>query len=202
MKAINYCHSNKICHRDLKPENFLYMTKDEYSPIKVIDFGLSKVFGEDLFEINKTVRQDLKAEGYKVKKEKGRRKGRRPQSMQTRAGTPYYISPEVLAGEYDESCDIWSAGVILYIVLCGYPPFYGNTDFEILSRVNKGEYDFDGDEWTDIHKDAIDLIKNMITSPDKRLTAMQVLAHPWMTKSQDNKKTNLNFAKMGQWHKM
>lgn len=56
MKAINYCHSNKICHRDLKPENFLYMTKDDYSPIKVIDFGLSKVFGEDLFEINKTVR--------------------------------------------------------------------------------------------------------------------------------------------------
>ena len=67
--------------------------------------------------------------------------------MKTRAGTPYYISPEVLAGDYDESCDIWSAGVILYIVLCGYPPFYGNTDFEILSRVNKGQFEFDGDEW-------------------------------------------------------
>ena len=79
--------------------------------------------------------------------------------MKTRAGTvltfyyftndnqPYYISPEVLDGDYDESCDIWSSGVILYIMLCGYPPFYGNTDKEILDSVKKGVFDFDGPEW-------------------------------------------------------
>mmetsp|Transcript_16118 Transcript_16118/g.13654 ORF Transcript_16118/g.13654 Transcript_16118/m.13654 type:complete len:156 (-) Transcript_16118:463-930(-) len=98
MHAINYCHSFNITHRDLKPENFLYLNDDDESPIKVIDFGLSK---------RGNTTQDV---------------------MTTRAGTPYYISPEVLQGKYDQSCDIWSAGVIMYILLCGYPPFYGNTD--------------------------------------------------------------------------
>jgi len=79
--------------------------------------------------------------------------------MKTRAGTPYYISPEVLAGDYDETCDIWSAGVILYIMLCGYPPFYGNTDREILEAVKKTEYDFEGPEWLEVTKEAKDLIK-------------------------------------------
>ncbi len=102
--------------------------------------------------------------------------------MKTRAGTPYYISPEVLAGDYDESCDIWSAGVILYIILCGYPPFYGNTDREILYRVQKAEFDFDGDEWEGISDSAKDLISKMITGPTKRLTAMEVLNHSWVKK--------------------
>ena len=80
---MNYCHSQGIAHRDLKPENFLFLTSHDDSPIKIIDFGLSKTFTE-----NST-------------------------AMTTKAGTPYYISPEVLKGNYDQSCDIWSAGVIL-----------------------------------------------------------------------------------------
>jgi len=70
--------------------------------------------------------------------------------MTTKAGTPYYIAPEVLTGNYDEKCDIWSAGVILYILLCGYPPFYGNSDPEILESVKKGKLEFDGPEWKNI----------------------------------------------------
>ena len=157
MRAINYCHSNKICHRDLKPENFLFLNKKDNSPLKVIDFGLSKVFGDDLLDIEKTVKEDLKKVGEKPKKRK-RGRSRKDSQMNTRAGTPYYISPEVLKGDYDESCDIWSAGVILYILLCGYPPFYGNTDHEILQAVKKMKFDFSGDEWTGVSTDVRDLI--------------------------------------------
>ena len=102
LQAINYCHSLEIAHRDLKPENFLYETKEDSSDIKVIDFGLSKICHS---------------------KNNGK-----IERLKTRAGTPYYISPEVLAGNYDKSCDLWSAGCILYILLCGYPPFYGDDD--------------------------------------------------------------------------
>jgi len=129
----------------LKPENFLYTTTDDNSDIKVIDFGLSKICHQ---------RQTNKLE-----------------TLKTRAGTPYYISPEVLAGNYDKSCDLWSAGCILYILLCGYPPFYGDDDQEILKSVSKGKFDFQGEEWDDVSKEAKDLIKKLIAKPEKRYTA-------------------------------
>jgi calcium-dependent protein kinase len=91
--------------------------------------------------------------------------------MKTKVGTPYYISPDVLSGDYDFRCDIWSAGCILYIMLCGYPPFNGDNDEEIIENVQKGVIHFDEDEWSEISKDAKDLIKKMITTPEKRLTA-------------------------------
>ncbi|EAR82389.1 calmodulin-domain kinase (macronuclear) [Tetrahymena thermophila SB210] len=164
MQAINYCHNNGIAHRDLKPENFLFLTKHDDSPIKVIDFGLSKNFD------NK-------------------------QAMKTKAGTPYYISPEVLEGNYDESCDIWSAGVILYILLSGVPPFFGDDDSEILASVKKGFYTFDIPEFEGISNSAKDLIQNMVTKPEKRFKADQVLSHPWMKEDikQKNKQLPLNF---------
>jgi calcium-dependent protein kinase len=105
--------------------------------------------------------------------------------MTTRAGTPYYISPEVLEGKYDESCDIWSAGVILYILLSGVPPFYGNTDPEILDSVRKGVFTFNIPEFKGVSDSAKDLISKMICKPDRRLKADECLKHPWLAKQDE-----------------
>lgn len=111
------------------------------------------------------------------------------EKMQTRAGTPNYISPEVLAGNYGVECDMWSAGCILYILLCGYPPFYGDDDMEVLQMVQKGKFDFDGEEWDEISKEAKDLIKKLICKPERRLTAQEALDHKWFKKTlKDEKK--------------
>ena len=164
MSAINYCHSNKIVHRDLKPENLLLASQDENSPIKVIDFGMSRIFN------NK-------------------------QAMFDKVGTAYYISPEVLDGFYDEKCDIWSAGVILYILLCGYPPFNGNDDDEIFESIKKRKFVFPEAEWANISKEAKDLINKMLSDPLTRLTAEQVLGHPWLV-NQLNKNTKAKEIKL------
>ena len=118
--------------------------------MKVIDFGLSKICTPEL------------------------------KRMKTRAGTPYYISPEVLSGDYDISCDMWSAGCMLYILLSGYPPFYGDDNTEILQHVKTGEFDFDDDPWDQVSNDAKDLIKKLIVKPSKRLTAAEALKHRWI----------------------
>jgi calcium-dependent protein kinase len=149
MDAINYCHKNGIVHRDLKPENLLFLNKSENSPIKVIDFGMSKRFTPEKF-------------------------------MNEKVGTAYYISPEVLQGKYDEKCDIWSAGVILYIIICGYPCFNGEDDDEIFAAIQRGKIQFPSPEWDEISEDAKNLIKKMCCPPDKRLTAEQVLQDPWV----------------------
>lgn len=151
LMALNYCHTENIVHRDLKPENFLFMSKENENDLKIIDFGLSKILHAGKL-----------------------------QRMKTRAGTPYYISPEVLAGNYDVSCDMWSAGCILYILLCGYPPFYGDDNNEILASVQTGEYDFDGEEWDEVSNEAKDLIKKLICKPERRLSAQEALNHKWV----------------------
>ena len=102
--------------------------------------------------------------------------------MQTRAGTPYYISPEVLAGNYNELCDMWSCGCILYILLCGYPPFGGDDDQEIIENVLKMKFSFDDDAWVGVSAEAKDLIKKLITRPERRLTAQEALGHKWFKK--------------------
>merc|ERR1719291_1678024 len=107
-----------IVHRDLKPENFLFLTKEDDSPIKIIDFGLSRFDDVDV--------------------------------MTTKVGTPYYVAPEVLKREYTKACDIWSIGVITYILLCGYPPFYGENDKDIFNSVKTGRFDFPSPYWDNI----------------------------------------------------
>ena len=113
------------------------------------------------------------------------------EKMETKVGTPYYISPDVLSGSYDVKCDMWSAGCILYIMLVGYPPFNGDTDKEIIKNVQKGKLIFDED-WSEISKEAIDLIKKLVTSPERRLTAEEALEHKWFRKFGKKDKTVVN----------
>lgn len=103
--------------------------------------------------------------------------------MMDRLGTAYYIAPEVLRKKYDEKCDVWSCGVILYILLCGYPPFGGASDQEILKRVEKGKFSFDPAEWSQISSDVKDLIRAMLEyDPARRITAADALGHRWIKK--------------------
>jgi calcium-dependent protein kinase len=127
----------------------------EDAEIKLIDFGLSKRFGQI---------QELHPE----------------EKMHTIVGTPYYVAPEVLKGSYDFSCDIWSLGVILYIMLCGYPPFEGDNNKEIFKRVLQQKLEFDPEDWTNISDDAKDLISRMLEKdPAKRISAIEALDHIW-----------------------
>lgn len=152
LDAIAYCHDQKgIVHRDLKPENFLFSSKDENAIIKIIDFGLSR-------------HDDMKA-GI----------------MNTKVGTPYYVAPEVLNREYTKSCDIWSIGVITYILLCGYPPFYGDTDNQIFDSVRTARFDFPSPDWDGISDSAKDFICSLLKrDPSKRLSASDALNHRWI----------------------
>jgi calcium-dependent protein kinase len=111
-------------------------------------------------------------------------------------GTPLYISPEVLNNKYNEKCDIWSCGVIMYMMLSGQPPFKGDNDEEIYQSIKEGKYNFDDEKWDEISSDAKDLIKNLLIKDiNKRYSARKALSHPWITKHRrtkelDKKKLN------------
>jgi len=104
--------------------------------------------------------------------------------MTEKFGTAYYIAPEVLKQKYDEKCDIWSCGVILYMLLSGCPPFGGRTDEEVLKNVAKGKYSLEGEEWEGISEEAKDLIRKMLTyDPSKRISAKDALEHKWFSQA-------------------
>ncbi|XP_022759690.1 calcium-dependent protein kinase 26-like [Durio zibethinus] len=150
MQVVKYCHDNGIVHRDLKPENILLATKSSSSPIKLADFGLATYI-------------------------------RQGQNLQGTVGSPFYIAPEVLTGGYNQAADVWSSGVILYILLSGMPPFGGKTKSKIFDAVRAADLRFPPDPWDHISVSARDLITGMLcVDPAKRLTAAQVLAHPWV----------------------
>lgn len=108
--------------------------------------------------------------------------------MHTIVGTPYYVAPEVLKGNYDFSCDVWSLGVILYIMLCGYPPFEGDNNKEIFKRVLQQKLEFDPEDWSEISDEAKDLITKMLSKdPAKRLSILDALNHPWFEIAQADK---------------
>ena len=111
-------------------------------------------------------------------------------------GTSYYIAPEVLEGDYDEKCDIWSCGVILYVLLCGYAPFYGDTDEDIYKQVLKGEYDFPKEEWDNVSEEAKNLVKKMIEKDTKkRISALEALQDEWFKINKQKKSGNKLLAK-------
>jgi calcium-dependent protein kinase len=154
-RAIFYMHQHRpkgVCHRDLKPENFLFATKEQISK------NVLKLidFGLSTFV------------------EPGK-------NMKTMAGTPYYVAPEVLAGSYNERCDSWSAGVIMYTLLSGYPPFHGRNDKEVLAKVRRGSFDFPSKEWRHISFDAKGLISELLKfRPQERCCAQRALNHNWI----------------------
>ena len=174
MSAIAYCHEKGIVHRDMKLENILFSTESEDSPIKIIDFGLSVLFGKKDVKENEVT--DLKKYGFK--------------RMTTKVGTIYYMSPEVIKGNYDEKCDIWACGVILYTLLAGYPPFNGQTDKDIYNMISKMSFDFEQPVWKGVSKYAKELIKKMLSPAKSRYTAEEVLNSKWLsvkTKKNDEK---------------
>ena len=111
-------------------------------------------------------------------------------------GTAYYIAPEVLKGEYNEKCDIWACGVIFYILLCGYPPFNGETDDEIYLEVLKGKFEFPEEDWSEVSDEAKALIKKMLTKDvNKRITALDSMQDPWFKKFEEKEQYDKNLAK-------
>lgn len=153
LEAVQYLHSLGIVHRDLKPENLLYMSPDDDARIMLSDFGLSKMLYSDTA------------------------------MLQTACGTPGYVAPEILLQQpYGKAVDVWSIGVIAYILLCGYPPFYDESDANLFEQIKKAEYEFDSPYWDEISDSAKDFIKHLMEkSPLKRFTCLQALDHPWIS---------------------
>ncbi|KAL6265537.1 hypothetical protein P5V15_002332 [Pogonomyrmex californicus] len=155
--AVKHLHDMNITHRDLKPENLLYSKPDSTGILKLTDFGFAK----------ETHLKD---------------------TLQTPCYTPYYVAPEVLGPEkYDKSCDIWSLGVIMYILLCGFPPFYSNHGLAISpgmkKRIRLGQYDFPHPEWANVSQEAKTLIKGMLCiDPAERLQIDAVMRNNWIFK--------------------
>lgn len=148
--AIAYLHHHNICHRDLKPENILLKEKHNIESIKLIDFGIAKVFKEKEFE-------------------------NQPK------GTTMYLAPEVINGKYGKEVDNWACGVILYILLCGRPPFYGKDVTSILMSIKKGIYTLDREPFYKCSNEAKDLIaKLLVKAPPNRYTALKAYEHPWV----------------------
>uniref|UniRef100_A0A674BRE1 non-specific serine/threonine protein kinase n=1 Tax=Salmo trutta TaxID=8032 RepID=A0A674BRE1_SALTR len=170
-EAIQYLHAIDIAHRDIKPENLLYTSKKPDALLKLTDFG----FAKEITTLN---------------------------SLATPCYTPYYVAPEVLGPEkYDKSCDMWSLGVIMYILLCGYPPFYSNHGLAISpgmkKRIRNGQYEFPNPEWSDVSEDAKQLIRHLLkTEPTQRMSITEFMNHPWINQSMEVPQTPLHTSRV------
>ncbi len=152
MYAVSYLHKNSITHRDLKPENILI---DDTSKMDYLSLKIIDFGTSNFFTKNK--------------------------NLKLKVGSPYYIAPEVLEGSYSEKCDIWSCGCILYVLIIGYPPFTADTTKELFSKIKKGKYKIEGEDWDLVSENAKDLIKKMLNRDYKeRISAQECLDHPFL----------------------
>mmetsp|Transcript_38741 Transcript_38741/g.72671 ORF Transcript_38741/g.72671 Transcript_38741/m.72671 type:complete len:536 (-) Transcript_38741:173-1780(-) len=152
IRAVRHMHEHRVCHRDLKPENFLFLNKDP------IETNVLKII-------------DF---GLSARFQHGK-------FLQTKAGTPYYVAPEVLTGRYTQAVDLWSCGVIMYVLLCGKPPFYGRNDDEVLKQVVRANVQFRSRDWKKVSGGAEQLIRNLLKKdPQARYTAEQALNDEWI----------------------
>ncbi|KAL0043658.1 hypothetical protein WJX79_011123 [Trebouxia sp. C0005] len=156
LRGIEYLHSKGVVHRDLKLENLLLATPNDIHKVKIADFGLAKKAAES--------------------------------AMATICGTPQYVAPEVIQGTpgliYSPAVDLWSAGVVLFILLGGYPPFYDESEPALFDQIRKGKFSFDDPVWDAVSDSAKSLVRELLTTnPSKRLTASQALRHTWFTAS-------------------
>lgn len=158
LDALKYCHAMGIVHRDIKPENLLYENEKPDAKIKIADFGLAKLLSEESM------------------------------LMHTACGTPGYVAPEILKGlAYDSEVDLWSIGIVLYILLCGFPPFYNENTVKLYECIKKGSFEYPSPFWDNVSEDAKDLINRLlVVDPKKRLTAIDALNHNWITGKSDN----------------
>jgi len=149
-----------IVHRDLKLENLMLSDKTENARIKLIDFGLSKYYGNN--ELNTKKRSIVK--------------------MRSMVGTPAYLAPEVIYGEYDYRCDYWSIGIVIFTLLYGSPPFVSNTMESTLAKILNCKLEFNQSSFdSKVSEDAKDIMSKLICeNPNKRLTYKQAIRHPWL----------------------
>ncbi|KAI4319947.1 hypothetical protein MLD38_033480 [Melastoma candidum] len=150
LSVVSYFHLQGVVHRDLKPENFLFTTKDEDAPMKIIDFGLSDFIGPG-------------------------------QRLSDVVGSAYYVAPEVLHRSYNLEADMWSIGVITYILLCGSRPFWARTESGIFRSVLRADPNFQDSPWPGVSAEGKDFVKRLLNKDyRKRMTAAQALTHPWL----------------------
>nr|CAD1830422.1 unnamed protein product [Ananas comosus var. bracteatus] len=150
LNVVAFCHLQGVVHRDLKPENFLFTSRDENAPMKLIDFGLSDFIRPD-------------------------------ERLNDIVGSAYYVAPEVLHRSYSTEADIWSIGVITYILLCGSRPFWARTESGIFRSVLRADPNFDDSPWPSVSAEAKDFVKRFLNKDyRKRMTAAQALTHPWL----------------------
>ncbi|CAO3619731.1 unnamed protein product [Cunninghamella echinulata] len=158
LEGLAYLHDHDIVHRDIKPENLLFDTKDPDAKLMITDFGLSKILKKH---------DDI---------------------LMTACGTPGYVAPEVLLQKgHGKPVDIWSVGVITFVLLSGYTPFYGEDQAELFQNIMSGNYEFDEEYWGEISDTAKEFVDRLLTfDPEKRITAKDALQHHWITNVQED----------------